>query len=642
MTVPSHIVLVSAPWASTSRPSLGISLLTALAEQAGFRCSAYYANLRFAARIGVSAYEAMADQTSFFGLDEHLFAVDLFGPDELASDEYLHRMVRMDEHPEGGRTQQVEALRTLRDQVVPAFLRAAADDILAMRPTIVGMTCTFNQTFASVALARRIKQRDPAIRTLLGGPSVHDSMGVALAECFASEIDHVFTGEADESFVTLLEQIAGRVPEIDIPGVTTDGKLRTPADLVTSLDSSPAPDFGAYFADRRQLVNEGYQVGPCTSLPYESSRGCWWGAKHHCTFCGLNSLGMRFRAKSDKRIVRDLLDLSEKYRMLSFMAADNILDFRAYEGLLGQLAAADVDLELFYEIKANVKRRHVRQLARAGVRAVQPGVESFSDHVLQLMDKGVSALQIVQMLKWLSEYSIKVIYNVLVGFPGETTNDYAELYRVIAAITHLPAPDNSAHIVEVHRFSPFHDHPERYGIQDLSPCGFYSHLIPAHVLEAERFAFFFDRSLPAHEPVHAELPRLNELLAAWQSCRTRRHARLGGLFVEVITEDGEGGRSSQVLSGPAAVAFVALDQELSVERLTAALQDDMALDHAAAVDVLDSLERAGEILVVNGRAVSLVPYDRPQTEQRLADWLLRSGARQVFAALSWARDRSVG
>lgn len=38
------------------------------------------------------------------------------------------------------------------------------------------------------------------------------------------------------------------------------------------------------------------QIRP--TLLFETSRGCWWGERAHCTFCGLNGLTMKYRSKS--------------------------------------------------------------------------------------------------------------------------------------------------------------------------------------------------------------------------------------------------------------------------------------------------------------------------------------------------------
>ena len=52
------------------------------------------------------------------------------------------------------------------------------------------------------------------------------------------------------------------------------------------------------------------------------------------------------------------------------------------------LAARRLHLELFYEVKANLKKAQVRLLRDAGVRVIQPGIESFSTRVLDIMRRG--------------------------------------------------------------------------------------------------------------------------------------------------------------------------------------------------------------------------------------------------------------
>ena len=47
------------------------------------------------------------------------------------------------------------------------------------------------------------------------------------------------------------------------------------------------------------------------TLLFETSRGCWWGAKSHCTFCGLNGETMAFRSKSPRRALDELEQLGD-------------------------------------------------------------------------------------------------------------------------------------------------------------------------------------------------------------------------------------------------------------------------------------------------------------------------------------------
>ena len=81
-------------------------------------------------------------------------------------------------------------------------------------------------------------------------------------------------------------------------------------------------------------------------IPIETARGCWWGMKNHCTFCGLNRQGMEFRAKSPDRVLSMLGELSARYESRHFNAIDNILAPEYTTKLFGALAEAKTDLQL--------------------------------------------------------------------------------------------------------------------------------------------------------------------------------------------------------------------------------------------------------------------------------------------------------
>ena len=115
---------------------------------------------------------------------------------------------------------------------------------------------------------------------------------------------------------------------------------------VHDMDSLPLPDFDAYFdAYARNAF-----AWPC-QLAAETSRGCWWGAKVHCKFCGLNGATMTYRSKSPRRAVDEILALSRRYGTTRLMMADNILDTRYLTTVVPALRGAG--LELFYEVKSN-------------------------------------------------------------------------------------------------------------------------------------------------------------------------------------------------------------------------------------------------------------------------------------------------
>lgn len=612
-----RILLVSMPWESVSRPSLAIGSLVAIAREAGFECLAEHLNLEFAARMGVAAYDAFAENLELFALGEHFFATDLFGPEMLDSPAYLARFGGTE--PVGSATP--DPLHILRDRTVPDFLDDATIRLTEREPDVVGFSCTFNQVLPSLALARRLKLARAQTRILLGGACVHGKMGEAYARMFRQWIDHVFTGEADDSFPAWLKAFAEGEPDRSIPGVAGAGSV-TPSRPTTNLDRLPIPTYDEYFAQRARLEAAGAPFRYVRHLPYESSRGCWWGEKHHCTFCGLNNQGMLFRRKSPDRIVAELKELAARHGITSFMASDNILDFRAYSGLLERLGNLQVDLDLFYEIKANVSRADVASLRRSGVRRVQPGIESFSDHVLHIMRKGITGLQNVQAIKWLQEHGVTVDYNILVGFPGETPEDYREILHIVRAIGHLPPPNGSAITIRVDRFSPFFDDPEAFGIRGLRAADFYRHLIPHDLVPPEQFAYFFDRDEDDLAAFATPIAEINAVMAEWKERKVERRARLGAGFIELLqaTEDG---RVRHILRDLEALVFVLADRVTSLEQLTdrlasIAARDDVVMAVANLVDV-------GAVVLSNDKLVATVAYAEPHSEEELNVWVAQNG-----------------
>ncbi|MFD1049159.1 RiPP maturation radical SAM C-methyltransferase, partial [Kibdelosporangium lantanae] len=298
-----------------------------------------------------------------------------------------------------------------------------------------------------------------------------------------------------------------------------------PAPPGDHLDDLPVPDYREYF-DR--AAGLGMTPGEVW-LPFESARGCWWGAKHHCTFCGLNGTSMRFRSKSPQRVLAELATQARTYRTFRFEAVDNILDMRYLGELFPAVTDGGYGYSFFYETKANMSRAQVRALAQGGVTRLQPGIESLSSHVLRLMDKGVRAAQNVNLLRWARYYGISVAWNVLWGFPGETVVDYAEQAAVVPHLVHLQPP-TGADRVWLERFSPMFTRAADRRTPDHS----YRYIYPSTV-DIQRVAYFFDHDgevLP--ESAYAPLSNaISEWQETWRSNPPSLTYRTSPGFLEI-------------------------------------------------------------------------------------------------------------
>jgi len=271
-----------------------------------------------------------------------------------------------------------------------------------------------------------------------------------------------------------------------------------PAPPAQRLDDLPVPDYTEFFVRAEELGVLSRTAHRDIWIPFESARGCWWGAKHHCTFCGLNGATMQFRSKSAERVLDELGQQARRYRNFRFEAVDNILDMAYLRTLLPALVDSRADYRLFYEVKANLTRDQVRLMAQGGVVRIQPGIESLNSHVLTLMRKGVTAAQNVNLLRWAQYYGIEVAWNILWGFPGETEQDYAEQAAALPDLVHLRPPGGAARIW-MERFSPLFQEADTFRHVRRTPEASYAYVYPDTV-DLEQAAYFFEYDLAGALP----------------------------------------------------------------------------------------------------------------------------------------------
>jgi ribosomal peptide maturation radical SAM protein 1 len=325
---------------------------------------------------------------------------------------------------------------------------------------------------------------------VFGGANCDGPMGHALHRNHRF-VDFVVRGEGEEAFPTLLGRIAAGTDPGDIPGVCWwDGErsvANPEARTVVPPSLIPTPDYDQWFA---ALDNSPVREHLSPYLFLEGSRGCWWGERHHCTFCGLNGSLIAYRGKPAERFWSELTHFVERYQVLDVMTADNIMDMAYYRELLPRLADSGWDLRLQFEAKANVQAEKIAQFVAAGVCAVQFGIESLNTRVLKIMDKGVTGTTNVRVLRDSEAHHLSVAWNYLYGFPGEVPADYWPVIEQIPALVHLQPPDAASRIA-LERFSPYFERPE-LGFARRTPAAFYGYVYDLPVSELNDLAYFFD------------------------------------------------------------------------------------------------------------------------------------------------------
>jgi ribosomal peptide maturation radical SAM protein 1 len=532
----TDVLLVSMPFGTVFCPSLGLSLLSASLAKEPISVAVRYFTIRFAEIVGQVTYEHIAVKGPYVQQElagEWIFSHALIEQTKDDVERYIDEVLVKRQGQMAGRPVRQRDIRTIlrvRRRVL-AFLDECLDEIVRINPRIVGFTSVFQQHVASLALARRLKDVLPETFVVFGGANCEGPMGAETLRQFPF-VDAVVSGEGDLVVPDLVRRVLNGESVSGLPGVRSRDRLAqeflfgnfSNAPSVQRMDDLPYPDYAEYMAqfNASRLGREW--------LPFvlaETSRGCWWGQRKHCTFCGLNGSTMTYRSKSPARALDELVWLSSRYPGSEIQVVDNILDLGYFKTLLPELAARGLHFDLFYETKSNLKKDQVRLLRAAGVSSIQPGIESFSDAVLKLTEKGVSAIQNVQLLKWCKEIGVEVLWNFLWGFPGEPPAEYHRMAGLVPALSHL-APPSVISRLRLDRFSPNFNESERLGFHDVKPLRSYHYVYGLPESALANLAYFFHYRYREPQTPEVYVAPLIRALRRWQ----RLHAQADLLAVD--------------------------------------------------------------------------------------------------------------
>jgi magnesium-protoporphyrin IX monomethyl ester (oxidative) cyclase len=519
-----RIKLANLPFAALNSPSFALTQLSSVLESHfGDRVSVetLYLNQDLARHMGIDSYQYLAcsTETHNSGLGEWFFRQSAFP--ELAdnTEDYFQRYYpRRNSRTDGLMPSILEARKAL-----DRFLDGLIDTYHIDDAELVGFTSMFSQNVASLAMARKLKTKNPNVLTVIGGANCETPMGEEIAknvEC----IDFVFSGPALKSFPEFVQHSLNQEMEKchTIPGVFSEancvkrehgasGSVGEELDIDVKIELN----YGQFFsALEKNFPDQNIQA----HLFFETSRGCWWGERAHCTFCGLNGTRMNYRAMSPKNALEQF-DSLFKYadKCSQVEGVDNIMPKEYLKEVFPYLDPPP-NTSIFYEVKADLSDDDLQTLSRAHVTRVQPGIESLSTGTLKLMRKGSTAFRNLEFLKSCLTHGVMPGWNLLIGFPGEREEVYRKYVHDLPLLTHLHPP-SGAFPVRFDRYSPYFVQADKYGL-DLRPCDFYELIYPFGKEVVANIAYYFmDRNFRAEYFVAMVkwLNKVREKVQEWQA-----------------------------------------------------------------------------------------------------------------------------
>ncbi|MBC8412515.1 radical SAM protein [bacterium] len=290
---------------------------------------------------------------------------------------------------------------------------------------VVGITATSFTYDDTLKVAAKIRESNPGVKLILGGPHVSVAADDVL---IGSPFDFAIEGEGEVTLKELLKELQNGSNDgyRSIPGLMylENGKTvhNAPRPWIEDLDSLPEPDFSSL--DMKQYSH----------YPLATSRGC----PFLCVYCNCGTIwGKKWRFRSPERIVSEMEKLKQhtEWGEKSINIIDDTFNLNSerVEAICDLMISKNMGIDFYvWGFRADRTPLNILQkLKQAGCLCVSVGVESANPGVLKRIRKGETIEQITETLVNLKKVGIYPMCLFMVGNPGDTLETVRETIRFV-------------------------------------------------------------------------------------------------------------------------------------------------------------------------------------------------------------------
>ena len=347
------------------------------------------------------------------------------------------------------------------DLVVFPYSRAMLQNLLeTFRPQMVGLTAVTMTFDSAMGVVKDIKDINPAIMTIMGGPHVSFCARATLADYTA--LDVAVIGEGERTIVELYRAVDNGGALENVSGIAyrrgTDIYFTAHREPIENLDELPLPD--------RALLPLGRYRALTMPISITTSRGC----PFKCIFCvGRKMVGARVRYRSPEKVV-DELQYLDTLNFPQINIADDLFTANKNHclGVCNEIINRGLKLTWTSFARVDTVSDDVlSKMKAAGCSAVSFGIESANPQILKTIKKGITLEQVEAAVSMCKRAGITPFASFILGLPGETpqtikeTMDFGEKMKRLGLAFgfHLLAPFPGTEIRE---------QSDRYGIRILT------------------------------------------------------------------------------------------------------------------------------------------------------------------------------
>jgi anaerobic magnesium-protoporphyrin IX monomethyl ester cyclase len=289
-------------------------------------------------------------------------------------------------------------------------------------------------------IAQKIKELDPSIPLIIGGPHPTIHSKTALSDIPAADIS--VEGEGEHVINDVVEALQGRKNLSEVNGVqyrekNTIKRGKLPV-LIEDIDSIPFPS--RHLTDKYEKaygrIHNAYFLRPLVTA-IATTRGC----PHKCRFCSRHTLThiptyKRYRVRSAENVINEFVEINEKYQS-AFIVDENFLaDKKRAHKIMDGLIDHGTTIELFVEGTRvdSAEEELYRKMKKANVRYLGFGIESGNQDVLDFYNKKITLEQVRTAVVLANKMNIITRGTFIFGAPLETTRHFENTIKFACSI----------------------------------------------------------------------------------------------------------------------------------------------------------------------------------------------------------------
>jgi radical SAM superfamily enzyme YgiQ (UPF0313 family) len=356
----------------------------------------------------------------------------------------------------------------------------AAELDLSQRRLVGISICFLSQLVGGLTLARCIRSAAGAeLPVVIGGPvAMYMRKNPKALQSLFDSVSCVVYGEGELPLLDLHRAVSeqqsfAKLPVLDlhravseqqsfakVPGILfrdAGGTVQiNPHGPAPRLNSLPRPTF-------EQLPLQSYLCNHL-ELPIFSERGCYYGK---CAFCCVDlSPDRRFDSRRASLMVEDLAYYKGSLNATHFLFITTALPAAKARNIADHLCDQQIRIQWGTNIRYEDRftDKILQRMADSGCLVLNVGLESGSDRIISLMDKGFTIAQAESFHARARKANIRMGLYIMLGFPGETGEDRLETARVLTRLG-VGLDDLSIGQFVLHEFAPMFQNPEAHGLR---------------------------------------------------------------------------------------------------------------------------------------------------------------------------------